>query len=156
MFEYFLCLNIVYIIIATDMLIDIPFSPFSPLSPSLPSWPSTPGIPILPTLPLGPAVPGLPGGPWGPGKLQLSWDEWIVKLRPFLDESTVSTENRDSRQTASSNWCMMQLCLQTEQMGPDLCSGEFPWISCIYIYRVVHRNKHHQPHYIHAGCNLSY
>lgn len=110
----------------------VPVSPFSPLSPSLPSWPSTPGIPILPTLPLGPTVPGLPGGPRGPGKLQLSWDEWMVKLRPFLDEYIV-TENRDSRQTASGNWCMMQLCLQTEQMGPDLCSGEFPWISCIHI-----------------------
>lgn len=70
-----------------------PLSPFWPFSPSLPSWPSLPGSPILPATPLGPGGPGLPGGPWGPGRLQVSWDEWMVKLCPFFKtEFTVCIE----------------------------------------------------------------
>lgn len=58
--------------------------------------------------PSDPGDPGLPAGPAGPGKLQTSWEEWIVMLRPFLNEEYDDWEKTsDSKQDVTHIWNMM-------------------------------------------------
>lgn len=55
-----------------------------------------------------PGAPGFPGGPAGPGRLQTSWEEWMVMLRPLLGEEYVDWEKTtDSKQNITHIWSTM-------------------------------------------------
>lgn len=45
-----------------------------------------------PIVPGAPGAPGFPAGPAGPGRLQTSWEEWMVSMQIFLDDEFVDCE----------------------------------------------------------------
>lgn len=55
-----------------------------------------------------PGAPGFPGGPAGPGRLQTSWEEWMVMLRSFLDDKF-----RDWETTTDSKQIITRVCSMT-------------------------------------------
>lgn len=60
-----------------------------------------------PMAPGDPGAPGIPAGPAGPGRLQTSWEEWMVMLRPFLDDKLFDWEMAtDSKQNITHIWSM--------------------------------------------------
>lgn len=61
-----------------------------------------------PMAPGDPGTPGFPAGPAGPGRLQTSWEEWMVMLRPFFDEEFVDWGTTTvSKQNNTHIWSML-------------------------------------------------
>lgn len=61
-----------------------------------------------PMVPGDPGDPGCPGGPSGPGRLQTSWEEWMVMLCPLLGAAYVDWERTiGSKENITHTWSMM-------------------------------------------------
>lgn len=61
---------------------------------------------MAPMGPGGPGAPGFPSGPGAPGRLQTSWEERTVMLRPLFDEEYVVWE-RTTESNITNIWNMM-------------------------------------------------
>lgn len=70
-----------------------------------------------PTAPGDPGTPGFPAGPAGPGRLQTSWEGWMVMLRALLVEAYIDCEKTpDSKQDITYMWSMA-VTVETQDEG---------------------------------------